>query len=144
MIIHISASDIRNKFELVYLIYLIMKIFEHRSSCDTQDILCRIHWQDIQLQKKKLWFKCAIVIIQISNSVTCSPVLKRVRELGFHWFRGNGLSPVRRRAITWSNAALSSIGLLGTSFSEIWIWIVSFPMHLKMSSAKMAAILSRS
>ena len=30
---------------------------------------------------------------------------------------GNGLSPVRRQAITWTNAALSSI----------WIWILSFP-----------------
>ena len=59
---------------------------------------------------------------------------------------GNGLSPIRRQAITWTNAGLLSIGLLGTSFSEILIWILSFPfkiMHLKMSSAKMAAILSR-
>ena len=58
---------------------------------------------------------------------------------------GNGLSPVRRHAITWTNADLLSTGLLGTSFSEIWIGILSFSfkkMHLKMSSAKMAAILS--
>ena len=32
---------------------------------------------------------------------------------------GNGLSPVRRQAITWTNAKLLSIGLLGTNFSEI-------------------------
>ena len=32
---------------------------------------------------------------------------------------GNGLSPVRRQAITWTNADLLSIGLLGTNFSEI-------------------------
>ena len=32
---------------------------------------------------------------------------------------GNGLSPVRRQAISWTNAALSSIELLETSFSEI-------------------------
>ena len=36
----------------------------------------------------------------------------------------NGLSPVRRQAITWTNAAVLSIGLLGTYFSEIWIWIL--------------------
>ena len=40
---------------------------------------------------------------------------------------GNGLSPIRRQAITWTNAALSSIGLLGTSFNEIWIWFLSTP-----------------
>ena len=59
---------------------------------------------------------------------------------------GNGLSPVRHQAITWTNAGLLSIGLLGTSFSEIWIQILSFSfkkMHLKMLSATMAAILSR-
>ena len=38
-----------------------------------------------------------------------------------------------------------SIGLPGTNFNEIWIGNLSFPfkkMHLKMSSARMAAILS--
>ena len=57
----------------------------------------------------------------------------------------NGMSPVRRQAITWTNADLLSIGLLGTYFSEIWIGILSFSfkkMQLKMSSAKIAAILS--
>ena len=59
---------------------------------------------------------------------------------------GNGLSPIRYQAITWTNAGLLSIGLLEMNFSEIWIWILSFPfkkMHLNMSSAKTAAILSR-
>ena len=59
---------------------------------------------------------------------------------------GNDLSPVRRQAITWNNADLLSIGPLGTNFGEIWIKIRSFQfmkMHMKMSSAKMAAILSR-
>ena len=31
---------------------------------------------------------------------------------------GNGLSPLRCQAITWTNAGLLSIGLLGTNFSE--------------------------
>ena len=43
-----------------------------------------------------------------------------------------------RQAITRTNAALLSIGLLATNFSEIWFEILSFSfkkMHLKMSSA---------
>ena len=32
---------------------------------------------------------------------------------------GNGLSPVWRQAIAWTNAALSSIGLFGTSIISI-------------------------
>ena len=56
----------------------------------------------------------------------------------------NGLSPVRCQAITWTNAGVLSIGLIGTNFNEIRILILSFKkMHLKMWSAKMAAILSR-
>ena len=59
---------------------------------------------------------------------------------------GSGLSPLRRQAITRSKAGLLSVGLLETYFSEIWIIILSFSfkkMQLKMSSAKMMAILSR-
>ena len=33
----------------------------------------------------------------------------------------NGLSPIRRQAIIWTNAGLLSIGPLGTNFSEILI-----------------------
>ena len=35
----------------------------------------------------------------------------------------NGLSPLRRQAIIWTNADLLSIGPLGIYFSEIWIEI---------------------
>ena len=51
---------------------------------------------------------------------------------------GNGLSPVRRQAITWTNAVLLSTGRLGAYFSEIWIGILSFSIkeiQLKMLSA---------
>ena len=51
----------------------------------------------------------------------------------------NGLSPVRRQAIIWTNAGLLLIGTLGTNFSEIVIKIriLSFKkMGLKVSSAK--------
>ena len=57
----------------------------------------------------------------------------------FHRFSigsGNGLSPVRHQAITCTNAALLSIGPLGTGFSEIGIKNEKCPfikMHLKMS-----------
>ena len=58
----------------------------------------------------------------------------------------NGLSPSRRQAIIWTNAGILLIGPLGTNFSEILIEIhtSSFKkLHLKMSSGKPAAILSR-
>ena len=51
----------------------------------------------------------------------------------------NGLSPGRRQAIIWTNAAILLIGPLGTNFSEIFIEIQTFwfkKMHLKMSAAK--------
>ena len=58
----------------------------------------------------------------------------------------NGLSPVRSQAITGTSADVLSIGLMGTKLSDIWIETLSFSlkkMHMKMSSAKLAAILSR-
>ena len=59
---------------------------------------------------------------------------------------GNGLSLLRRQAITWTNAGLLSIGPLGINFSEIWIiGIISFlfmKMYLKMSSVRIVAIWS--
>ena len=51
----------------------------------------------------------------------------------------NDLAPVRRQAITWTNADLLSIGPLETYFSEMSIKIGIFwleKMHLKISSVK--------
>ena len=51
----------------------------------------------------------------------------------------NGLSPGRRQAIIWTNAGISSIGHMGTNFSEIVIEIQTFSfkkIHLKMLSGK--------
>ena len=51
----------------------------------------------------------------------------------------NGLLPIRRQVIIWTNAGLLSIGPLGTKFSEILIKIQNFSlakMHLNISSAK--------
>ena len=59
---------------------------------------------------------------------------------------GYGLALNRRQAIMQTDAVLLSIGPLGTNFTEIQIKIRRFSftkIHLKMSSAKMAAILSR-
>ena len=52
---------------------------------------------------------------------------------------GNGLSPVRRQAITWTSADLLSIRPLGTNFSEIQIEIQNLSFmktHLNLSSAQ--------
>ena len=51
----------------------------------------------------------------------------------------NGLSPVRRQAIIWTNAGILLIGPSGTNFSEILIEIQTFwlkKIRLKTSSAK--------
>ena len=52
---------------------------------------------------------------------------------------GNGLSPDRRQAITWTNVGILLIGPLGTNFSEMLIEIHTFSfkkIHWKMSSGK--------
>ena len=58
----------------------------------------------------------------------------------------NGLSPIRHQAIIWSNAAVLSNRPLETYFSEILFKFQKFSfmeMHMKMSSAKWASILSQ-
>ena len=59
----------------------------------------------------------------------------------------NGLSPGRRQAIIWTNAAVLLIGPLGINFSEILIEIHTFSfkkMHMKMSSGKWRPFVSAS
>ena len=75
-------------------------------------------------------------------------VCRRFDQLPWHiyasvnWVRigaSNGLSPVRRQAINWTNADLFSIGPMGTNFHDVLIEILTFSfrtMHLKMSSLK--------
>ena len=58
---------------------------------------------------------------------------------------GNDLSPVRQQPIIWTNDVLLSIRPCGTQFNEtlFQIWKFCFnKMHYKISSAKIAAILS--
>ena len=70
-------------------------------------------------------------------------------QLSVNWENNgsdNYLSPVLRQAITWTNGGLLLIRLVGTNFREIWIGIIFFSfkkMHLKLLSARMAAISSR-
>ena len=50
---------------------------------------------------------------------------------------GNGLAPVRRQAITWTNDDLLLFRPFRRNFSEIWIKIQNFSfkkLHLKMST----------
>ena len=85
--------------------------------------------------------------LEAANKLTHLPLVRTYTSV--NWViigSGNGLSPVWRQAITWTKADLLSIGLLGTNFSEIGVGILPFSfikIYLKMSSAKMAAILSR-
>ena len=78
-----------------------------------------------------------------------SPSFTGVKQCTFHWLISNDVSQkemARRQTITWTNAGLLPIGLLGTSSSEIWIGILSFSfkkIHSKKSSVEMGAILSR-
>ena len=58
----------------------------------------------------------------------------------------NGLSPVQRQAMIWTNAGILLIGPLGTNFSEILIGIQTFSfkkLHLKNVVCKVTSILSR-
>ena len=61
---------------------------------------------------------------------------------------GNGLAPVQRQSITWTNADLLPIGSPGADFSEIQIKIVNTQLFIHKNAFKyvvceMGAILSR-
>ena len=62
----------------------------------------------------------------------CCRIYESVNQLSIG--SGNGLSPLRRQAITWTKAGWLSTGLLGTNLSEIRIGILSIfilKMHFK-------------
>ena len=86
--------------------------------------------------------KCGLTGQHISSSDATHICVRNLTIIG----SDNGLSPERQQAIIWTNAGILLIGPLGTKFSEILIEIhtSSFKkMYLKMSAAKMAAILYR-
>ena len=66
-------------------------------------------------------------------------------EIGVSIGSTNGVSPVQRQAITWTNADLFSIGPLGTKFREIGIENTKRFIHemaFENVVLEMAAILS--
>ena len=80
------------------------------------------------------------------DELTHLPLVPHIYVNGVSIDSGNGLSPVRRQAITWTNPGVLRIGLMRINFSEIRIGILPFPvkkMHLEIPHATMVAILSR-
>ena len=72
--------------------------------------------------------------IKMLSNLTHLPLVLHICSIG----SDNGLSPIQRQAIIWTNAGLLSIRPLRTNFSEILIKIQNFSvpkMHLKISSA---------
>ena len=118
---------------------------------------CLRQWFVVRSVPRHYLYKCQFTVNRIiweqvsvkihKNIVDSSPLVPHVYGSA-NWVSisiGNGLPPVRHQVITWTNADWLSIGIPGTNFSEIWIGILSFlfrKLHLKLSSAKMAAILS--
>ena len=97
--------------------------------------LCYSTKQQLDKQSSCLWFNSSSVNAAYMGSINWVGVSS-----------GNGLSPVRRQAMTWTKADLLSTGPLTTNFCEIQIKIQSvafMKMHLKMSSAKWRPFLSR-
>ena len=110
----------------------------HSKGCDTEPqqeictwfvFCCVLLWFDSRWFYLTHWGWVTYIYIYMYTCVT---------NLGHHWVK-NGLSPVRRQAIIWTNAVSLSIGPLGTHFSQIVFQIQTFlfqKMHLKMSSGK--------
>ena len=98
-----------------------------------------LFYRDITLRYWHLYFDVIIVI-----SEQCLKIISPKCPIyaSVNWVTigsDNGLSPVRRQAITWTSIHLSSIGPLGSNFSEICFKIPDssiMKMHLKMSSEK--------
>ena len=70
-----------------------------------------------------MWLDCCIYRKTFGTSQSSNTTQCRIYA-SVNWINigsGNGLSPIRCQAITWTNAALMSIWPLGTNFSEIWI-----------------------
>ena len=94
------------------------------------------------MERQSCWLFCNLWLYFTHLRLLPHTCLSELSSIG----SGDGLSHLWHQAITWNNTGLLSIGLLGTNFSEIWIRILSFSfkeMHLKLSSAYIAAILSR-
>ena len=91
--------------------------------CPTQDIwITAFSWQSLEsmcilpLMSDQLVFKTSL---RGERSLREVPLYASATLIII--VSGNGLSPVWRQAIIWSNCYVLSIGPLGTSFNEIWI-----------------------
>ena len=93
----------------------------------TMNIYCIYTWMRIKRMRKGKW--------EVNPSPPSAAYMCQRSSIG----SGNGLSPVRRQAITWTNTDLLSIAPLGTNFNEIRIKIQNFlfkKMRFETPSAK--------
>ena len=125
---------------------ILVKMLSHIPFCFWHAILCSKHTNPWKIIIDRS-FRCCP-----PRAVFLKLVLWRQHRIAWldlwrhakvrHWHHissGNGLQPVWRQTITWTNADVLSIGPLGTNFSEIRIKIKNFSfmkMHLKTSTAK--------
>ena len=77
----------------------------------------------MMLTVRETWYQSVLHVTSVTNNTrclnSCPPVPHIcVSESGPHW-SGNGLSPVSRQAIIWTNAGILIIRTLRTNFSEI-------------------------
>ena len=85
---------------------------------------CNEHWKPRVAMMPTLLSLMARQAVFVTDNPWCSIV-----TFGFRWVKwaiigsGNGLSPVRRQAITWTNDDLSSTATLVTQLSDICIQI---------------------
>ena len=86
----------------------------------------RVAWHLRRHDMTPVWRHCM--------SHRCLRYNPKLIEAEIHLGLDNGLSPVRRQAIIWTNAGLLSIRPLGTNFGRILIGILTFIK--KMSSVK--------
>ena len=88
----------------------------------------------VRLRFKCLWKNSLTNVIRM---LTHFPLVPHTNRAGIGL--DSGLSPIRRQAIIWINAALLSIGPVERNVSKIRIEIQNFSitkMYLKMSSGK--------
>ena len=114
-----------------------------------QCFICKCEWKNSQFSYKKMHLIVSKrpFCLGLNVSTSYTPHLKHISPwcriyVSVNWISigwDNGLSPIRRQAIIWTNTGLLSIGPFGTNFSEILIKIQNFSLtkiHMKISSAK--------
>ena len=109
-------------------------------------------FDDVIMQNREIWCYNDHIALEFGRHLGSAASLQWWNVLT-HWGRvthicvgdltiigsDDGLSPVRRQAIIWTNAGILLIEPLGTNFNEILVEIHTFSfkkMHLKMSSGK--------